>query len=143
MLLLVGASLLSVAPVFAAQDGRRFKWWQNYAVQRTLGLASDQIKRIEEVFQGALPDLRRGKQQLDALEGELSRLVEKSVDDTTVAQQVDRVEAARAVLNKTRTLMLLRIRRILGPDQRVRLDAFHKERGPGREQEHVNRGKRH
>ncbi len=142
VLLLFGASLLSAAPLLGLQDSARFKWWQNEIVQRKLGLAADQTRRIEEIFQGALPDLRRGKQQLDVLEGELSRLVEKSADDTAVAQQVDRVEAARAVLNKTRTLMLLRIRRVLNPDQRVGLDAFHKG-GPDRRPEHADRQKRH
>lgn len=144
------AVLLATGPaLLLAQDSARFKWWQNETVQKQLGLAGDQVKRIEAVFQGALPDLRRGKQQLDALEGELSRLVEKSADDAAVVQQVDRVEAARGVLNKTRVLMLLRMRRLLSPDQRVRLDAFHMGRGsdhadhPKRGAEHSDREKRH
>ena len=40
---------------------------------------------------------------------------------------------------KTRTLMLLRIRRILTADQRVKLDAFHKERERGDHKNHDNR----
>ncbi len=126
--LFVPADALAVQNTPAVNDAPRFKWWQNESIQRKLGLTGDQSQRLEEVFQSALPDLRRGKRQLDTLESELARLVESSADDITVAQQVDRVEAARGVLNKTRTLMLLRMRRMLSADQRHRLDAFHKER---------------
>jgi hypothetical protein len=35
---------------------------------------------------------------------------------------VDKVEGIRASLNKTRTLMLLRMRQVLSPDQRVILN---------------------
>lgn len=105
------------------------KWWQDETIQRKLALTLDQSRRIEDVFQSAVPDLRRNKHQLDAVETELARLVEGGgAEDAVLVQQVDRVEEARAELNKTRSVMLLRMRRILSTDQCVKLDAIHKQR---------------
>lgn len=105
-----------------------FKWWQDENAQRKLELTADQSRRIEDIFQSVLPELRRRKRQLDSLEQELSRLVESAQEekeDTMIALQVDRVEEARAELNKARTLMLLRIRRVLTPEQRAKLSTTH------------------
>ena len=45
-----------------------------------------------------------------------------SPDEASVIKQVDRVEAIRSHMNKMRTLMLLRMRQILSPEQRVKLN---------------------
>ena len=44
----------------------------------------------------------------------------EACDDAQVMAQVGVVEAARSELNKSRTMMLLRMRRVLTPDQRVK-----------------------
>ena len=121
--MLVGASLLLPLPVQA----QAFKWWQDETAQRHLGLTADQSRRIEDIFQAARPELHRAKSQLDGLEAGLGRVVE-GADDAVLAQQVARVEDARASLNKARTMMLLRIRRVLSSDQRLKLEALHKQR---------------
>lgn len=138
---LVAACLLLAHGPLQAQPltAPGFKWWQDETAQRKIDISGDQSRRIEDVFQNALPELRRAKKQFDAVEADLSRLVESSADDGALTQQVDRVEAARADLNKARTLMLLRMHRILTADQRVRLKALHK----GREREHQGPDKRH
>ena len=120
------ALLVTALPLAAGAQG--FKWWLDDGVQKKLTLTADQARRIDDIFQASLPDLRKGKQQLDTVEQELARLMESSDDEWAVTRQVDRVEAARADLNKTRTIMLLRMRRILSAEQRVRLDEFHKAR---------------
>ena len=53
---------------------------------------------------------------LDKAEDEFDRLVENG-DDASVLEYVGTVETARAELNKTRTVMLLRMRRSLTADQ--------------------------
>ena len=40
---------------------------------------------------------------------------------------MDKVEAIRGGLNKTRTLMLLRMRQVLTPEQRVILNKLHEQ----------------
>ena len=55
----------------------------------------------------------------------LSNLIQKDADEATLSRQIDRVETARANANKTRSLMLVQMMKILTPDQRVRFKAIH------------------
>jgi len=114
--IVVAGVLLSTAP--ARTQG--FKWWQSDAFVQELGLTAEQSSRIEQTFQKTLPALRRYKDTLDKAEADFNQMVEAS-DDTQVMAQVTVVEAARSELNKARTMMLLRMRRVLTPDQRVKL----------------------
>ncbi len=124
--LLVSASLLAQTPGGAppAQNGQgapRFAWWRDEPYQRHLGLTSDQVTRLEAIWQAALPELRKGRDDLDRQEAELSRLIESNADETVVTRQVDKVEAIRAHLNKTRTMLIWHHRQLLTPEQRVKL----------------------
>ena len=80
-----------------------------------------------------LPELRAEKAALEQQERELTRLLgDRRADEAIVVRTIDRVEAARSALAKTRTLMLYRMHRVLSPEQRVRLDAYHEHRNaPG------------
>lgn len=99
------------------------KWWNSEQYKRELGLTQEQSRRLEEIFQAALPHLRAHKATLDTAEAELSRMVERA-DDRTVMEQVTRVETARAELSKMRTMMLLRMRKLLTTDQWAKLTAL-------------------
>jgi Spy/CpxP family protein refolding chaperone len=101
----------------AAAQG--FKWWQSEAFSHELGLTTDQSTKIEAIFQHTLPVLRKQKEALDKAEADFNQTIEAS-DDAQVMAQVGVVEAARSELNKSRTMMLLRMRRVLTPDQRVK-----------------------
>ena len=111
----VGATVLTAHPASA----QGFKWWQSDTFTRELGLTTDQSSKIEAVFQATVPVLRRQKDALDKAEADFNQMVEAS-DDAQVMAQVSVVEAARSELNKSRTMMLLRMRRVLTPDQRVK-----------------------
>ena len=117
---LVAVVFLMPAPAVAQAPG---KWWQSDHFRRELGLTTEQSRRLEEIFQTAAPSLRAQKKSLDAAEMQFERLVEKG-DDGSVMDQVDSVEAARAELNKSRTMMLLRMRRVLTTDQWVKFTAL-------------------
>ena len=123
-LAVVCAVALCVPGPAAAQG---FKWWNSDQYRRELGLTGDQSRRIEDIFQGALPNLRAAKKSLDGAEADFEALVQRG-DDSSVMQQVDRVETARAELNKVRTIMLLKMRRTLTTDQWVKLGALERER---------------
>ena len=121
-----GAALLAIL-VFAATpslSAQGFKWWQHEKFKRELGLTSEQSSRLEEIYQSSAPSLRSQKKTLDRAEAVLEQLVETG-DDASVMAQVNVVEAARAELSKSRTVMLLRMRRILTSDQRVKFTALH------------------
>ena len=111
----VVAAALS-APAVSAQG---FKWWQSERFKRELGLTADQSAKIEAIFQKTVPVLRQEKGALDKAQADFNQMIEAS-DDAQVMAQVGVVEAARSELNKSRTMMLLRMRRVLTPDQRVK-----------------------
>lgn len=135
--LLLAVVLLGAA---APSQGGSHKWWASTEMQRELGLTKQQSDEIERIFQATLPQLRAAKDELDRQEATLSRMVaESAVSEAVLIDQIDRVEAARGTLGKNRTLMLFRMRRVLTPEQRLRLKELH-ERGQRR---HTSDDRRH
>ena len=120
---IVALLALSAAPAVA----QRGKWWQDDRFRRDLGLTPEQSTRLEEIFQKTQPTLRQRMQALDQAEKEFDRLVETG-DDASVLDHVEIVETARAELNKTRTMMLLRMRRSLTADQWAKFTALAEQR---------------
>ena len=117
-----------------------FKWWQNDRYRAELGLTTDQSRRLEEIFQSTAADAARAEEGVrHGRRPSSNRLVEHG-NDSAVMEQVLNVEAARAELNKTRTLMLLRMRRASTTDQWVKLGAMHQadERERERKHQHAN-----
>ena len=137
-------SLLALVVAVRSVDAQGFKWWQGERFSKELALTPDQSSRLERCFQALQPTLRAQKRALDKLEDELSKIIQDAqVQEPEVEQFVARVEAARADLGKTRTLMLYRMRRILTTEQHMKLltllEVAEKERkgrghGPGRKQ---------
>jgi Spy/CpxP family protein refolding chaperone len=117
------------AGVASASEGQRpSKWWQSPVCKARVGLTSSQTAEIERIFQSVRDELRAEKAELEKQEAALSRLLADSNDDeAVVVRTVDRVEAARSALAKTRTLMLYRMHRLLSPEQRARLEAFERD----------------
>lgn len=117
----------------AKPEHRPWKFWQG-ETQAELGITAQQAAEIEQIFQATFPKLEAAKDRIDKLEATLSKTIQDNTADlATVGQQVDRLEAARAELSKTRTLMLYRMRGVLTADQRTRLQALW-EAGRGRGQ---------
>jgi Spy/CpxP family protein refolding chaperone len=117
--------LALAAPVRGQSFG--FPWWKDAQFQKDLGLTTEQSARIDGVFQSTITLLRQRKVELDQQEAELSRLIAANADEPVVTKQVDKVEVIRGGLNKTRTLMLLRMRQVLTPEQRVILNKLHEQ----------------
>jgi Spy/CpxP family protein refolding chaperone len=117
--------LALAAPVHGQSFG--FPWWKDAQFQKDLSLTAEQSARIDSVFQSTITLLRQKKVELDQQEAELSRLITANADEAVVTRQVDKVEGIRSTLNKTRTLMLLRMRQVLTPDQRVTLNKLHEQ----------------
>lgn len=133
---IVLAAAFWVAPPTADAGPHKAKWWRSAVYQRELGLTADQVARIEHIFQESWPSLQESKKELDRLESELSQVIaEGTAEESRVLRTIDRVEASRSTLARTRALMLYRIHRVLSPAQRERLKALHVEqnRTPGNE----------
>ena len=118
-----------LAPSPASAQG--FKWWQAESFKKGLGLTEQQSTKIEAIFQRSAPTLRLQKTTLDKAQADFNQMVEAS-DDAQVMAQVAVVEAARSELNKSRTMMLLRMRRVLTPDQRVTFVMLQQQRAASR-----------
>jgi len=119
VILVAGAGTFALA--------QRGKWWQDEQFRRELALTAEQSARLEAIFQKTQPTLRERMQTLNQAEEQLDRLIEKG-DDASVLEYVGVVESARAELNKTRTMMLLRMRRTLTADQWAKFTALAEER---------------
>ena len=117
--------LAVAAPIHGQSFG--FAWWKDAQFQRDLGLSADQSARIDTIVQAALSQLRPKKEELDKQEELLSQQIAAGADETLVTKQVEKVEAIRAHMNKLRTLMLLKERQALSPEQRVKLNKLHEQ----------------
>ena len=124
---LVPAALLLALAAPARGQAFGFPWWKDAQFQKDLSLTVDQSSRIDGVFESTITLLRQKKVELDGQEAELSRLIAVNADEWAVTRQVDKVEGIRAHLNKTRTLMLLRMRQVLTPEQRVKLNKLYEQ----------------
>ena len=124
--LAIAALVWTSTPAFAdaAQATPPFKWWQSDKYIKELVLLPDQSRRIEDVFQKAMPKLKEKNSVLAEAEAKFEKLIERG-DDALIMEQVNVMEAARAELNKSRTLMLLDMRRVLTPGQWAKFKAMH------------------
>lgn len=137
--LMLAAVVLGAATPAAAQG---FKWWQTERFQKELALTSEQITRIEGIYQTAQPLLRAQKEAFDRREEKLSKVIaDPKSDEAAVLQATDRLELARNEMSRTRTLMFFRIRRVLNDDQLSKLNAMHEHDRKQREQRDRERKK--
>jgi len=120
------AALCAAAFFLCASSGNAaqaaFKWWQAADVIKELALTTDQSKRLEDVWQKALPVLKTQKTALDAAEEQFQRLIDRG--DAAAMEQINVVEAARAELNKTRATMLWNMRQVLTSNQWAKFTAL-------------------
>ncbi len=103
-----------------SQRPRPPKWWIDTKLRADLGITDQQSAAVESVWQKTLPVLREGREKLDKLEDALSKLTD-GTDEAAVVAQTEKVENLRAELNKTRTLMIYRMHRLLTADQRAKV----------------------
>jgi Spy/CpxP family protein refolding chaperone len=126
------------------QGERRVKWWVDEKSRAELGITDQQAGEIEQIFQSTLPTLRQVRKDLDEQEAKLSQMIkEGTAPVSAVTEQVDRVENARAEMNKRRTVMLYRIDRVLSAEQRAKLKAWHEQRERDRDRDRRPGGDHH
>lgn len=131
------AMLTLTSATWASASDR--KWWMSERVKSELSLSDQQSQAIEAIFQATVPQLRAQKGELDRLEKQVSDLLSgPGMSEADFVAAIDRAESARGALNKSRMLMLFRMRRVLSADQRAKLRLFHqreeqerRERRPG------------
>jgi Spy/CpxP family protein refolding chaperone len=112
-----------------AQDApkRSYKWWRGEDARTDFGITEQQSKDLEAIFQQTLPMLKAKKADVDREEKILSGLMAaaSTTNESSVVQAVERVEAARSSLSRTFTMMQFRMYRLLTPEQRTKVQAYH------------------
>lgn len=99
-----------------SQD-RRF-WWRDAALQKELALSARQVGKIDKIWDTNMQSIRVLWKEMEAVEAEFNRLIkENTAEERVIALQIDRVEALRSQINKSRHLMIYRIHQVLTPDQ--------------------------
>jgi Spy/CpxP family protein refolding chaperone len=126
----VAAAQAQPAQTQQTAQAQPFYWWRSDEFKKELGLTSEQEARIDNVHQSTLPELRQEFAELERMEAKFAKLLDASDDEALLARQIDRVETARAQLNKTRQLMFARFRLILTREQRARFTQLWEARRP-------------
>src|SRR5262245_60422232 len=108
-------------------ERERWKWWLYDRAE--LGISDQQSASINAIFESTLPKLRETREELDRAEEEMAKIIkEHKADLAVVSGQLDRLESARSLHNKTRTLMLYRMHLLLSAEQRTKLEALRARR---------------
>lgn len=103
-------------------------WWKNPDLAQKIGLAADQQKRMDDIFQKSRLELVDLKASLEKQELLLQPMLAENPPDTNkILAQIDLVAQARAQLEKGNARMLLGIRGVLTPDQWTKLQAAERE----------------
>jgi len=107
-------------------------WWKNSDVVKELQLTDAQVKQIEQTFLDYRLKLIDLRADVERQETKLQPLLEADQpSEQQVGSQVDAVVAARGKLEKTNTMMMLAIRRVLSVEQWKKLQTMHHRREGG------------
>ncbi len=107
------------------QDRQPHRWWQSDEVRTLLELTDAQSVRLDKLYRRSVPKQRESMRRLNAERRRLSRLIgDMNVEEIDVTRQIDRVEAARSELSKTRLLLVFRMYRALSEPQRATLNEW-------------------
>jgi Spy/CpxP family protein refolding chaperone len=105
------------------QLGLPGRWWDDKKTVKHLNLRTDQQRRMDDIFNsnkgtlvGLLSNLQREQTRLSSLSPQ------ELQDETKVFAAIDRVEVARAELEKENARILMQIRQQLDPTQLSALD---------------------
>ena len=122
VLVVLVVAAAAVPLVAAAQSRRPHQWWQSEEVTALLDLSEEQAANLDRIYRKTLPKMHESYHRQKAEERTLSQMIANmQVEEIDITRQIDRVEAARSELSKTRTLMVFRMYRVMDPTQRSAL----------------------
>ncbi len=105
------------------QVGPPGRWWDDKHFVKQLKLTTDQQHRMDAIFEQSRPVLVKRFEGLEQEEQRMDALTHaKTLDESALFTQIDRVEQARADLAKATTHYLVQLRNELGSDQVTKLD---------------------
>ncbi len=116
-------------------------WWKNSEVVKELQLSDAQVKQIGQTFLDYRLKLIDLRADLERQETKLEPLLEADQpNEQQVGSQVDAVVAARGKLEKTNTMMMLAIKKVLSVEQWKKLKTIQHRRGERHMHDGMGRG---
>jgi len=107
------------------EDPPRWKWWLHPETRKDLGLSDKQVQKIDKIFEEFIPKQRERWHEIEKLDESLALITKESTADVTaVAPQIEKVEKLRADERTARAVMIYKIRLLLNPEQRIKVDAI-------------------
>jgi len=108
-------------PAKPQHEQRREPWWKNSKDIAELSLTAQQSAKIDEIFQKTMERARPLRVEVQDLEKNLDTIIrEAKMEVGAFTLEVDKIEEKRAELNKMRTVMLYRMRRVLNAEQNAK-----------------------
>lgn len=102
-------------------QGHPQHWWIDPQLRQQLAITDAQSKAVETIWQQSLPDLRKLRDQLIALDDQVSKMIQDGAPEASVTALVEQTENTRAQAMKARTLMIYRMYKVLKPEQRAKV----------------------
>jgi len=101
------------------------RWWDDKAVVRTIGLSTNQQKKMDVIFDANKGAIVATYKTFLAEQAKLDAISKQSqVDQSKMFAAIDAVSQARVALQKANTQMLLQIREQMNADQIAKLEAL-------------------
>lgn len=108
------------------QVGPPGRWWDDKHFVKQLKLSEDQQRHMDVIFEQNRPTLLKRYESLEQEEQRMEALTHaKTLDETALFAQIDRIEQARADLGKAALHYQVQLRNELDQDQISRLEDQH------------------
>jgi len=105
------------------------KWWRNPELRAEFAITDAQSNELDRIFHSFYASLKSGMEDVDRYHKDVSKIMaEGSSSEVDVLHAIDKLEAAKASLARTRMLMLYRMYRVLGPEQRIKVKRYQEQK---------------
>ena len=105
--------------------GPRPPWWKDPAIVKEIALKAEQAQQIDQLWHDRAKEMSGRWDDFRKQDAELRKMMaERKVGPDVIALQVDRVEAQRTLIEKSRTVMLYRMSLVMTPEQNKALEAI-------------------
>jgi Spy/CpxP family protein refolding chaperone len=120
--------MISLPYPATGQDVPSGKWWYNQKVVKNLNLTQKEIRQLDQAWVDSQRKLIKLKNEVEREQFELDTLLgKKTVDDTGVRKQFNRLESARTDLADERLEFIIRVREIIGAERFQQLKTSYKK----------------
>jgi Spy/CpxP family protein refolding chaperone len=105
------------------------KWWRSPELRAEFAISDAQSTELDRIFHSFYASLKSGMADVDRYHKDVSKIMsEGSSSEVDVLHAIDKLEAAKASLARTRMLMLYRMYRVLSPEQRIKVKRYQEQK---------------